>query len=168
MRMWHVFVICLAYGIWSNYDYVGPHVVQPLMRATGITIPGLSNRPAHSSGQSGSLRQSFNSLLSNSPGAVMAQPIAVEETMIESSHIPMPSFTLYSTDGMSSFSSSQLRGQPTVLVFFAGWCGHCRADMPQLVALKRSFPAVRFIGVVYKDTALLAKKCYASAVTRSI
>ena len=42
-----------------------------------------------------------------------------------------PTFLLQGLDGRE-LSSESLRGKPTVLVFWATWCGVCRDEMPDL------------------------------------
>lgn len=42
-----------------------------------------------------------------------------------------PSFTVQRLDGRA-LSSSELLGKPTVLVFWATWCGVCQEEMPAL------------------------------------
>jgi cytochrome c biogenesis protein CcmG/thiol:disulfide interchange protein DsbE len=64
----------------------------------------------------------------------------------------MPIFMAYTLDGAEMSSATLLQGRPAVLVFFAGWCPHCAAEIKQLKALKRKAPGVRFIGIIYNDT----------------
>jgi len=41
---------------------------------------------------------------------------------------------LKSLDG-KTYKLSEFKGKPTILVFWASWCPHCRKEMPQLKGL---------------------------------
>lgn len=59
---------------------------------------------------------------------------------------PVPPFTL---PGNPGFSSTDLRGQPILVNFFASWCVPCVEEAPVLMDLKRA-GAVLY-GIAYKD-----------------
>jgi len=62
---------------------------------------------------------------------------------------PAPGFDLPSlADGR--LSSEALRGQVTVVNFFASWCAPCRVEHPVLLRLARQ-EKIRVIGIAYKD-----------------
>jgi len=63
-----------------------------------------------------------------------------------------PEFTL-STVGGGTLSSSELRGSPVVINFWASWCDPCNQEAPDLEATWKQYQAkgVRVVGVDYED-----------------
>jgi cytochrome c biogenesis protein CcmG/thiol:disulfide interchange protein DsbE len=63
-----------------------------------------------------------------------------------------PEFTL-STVGGGTLSSSELRGAPVVINFWASWCDPCNQEAPDLEATWKQYQAkgVRVVGVDYED-----------------
>jgi peroxiredoxin len=61
---------------------------------------------------------------------------------------PAPAFSLATADG-KTVGSAALRGKPAYLNFFATWCGPCRLETPDIVALSRKYAArgLRVIGI---------------------
>jgi len=59
---------------------------------------------------------------------------------------PVPPFDL---PGSPGFSSTDLRGRPIVVNFFASWCIPCVEEAPVLMALKAQ--GVPIYGIAYKD-----------------
>lgn len=49
-----------------------------------------------------------------------------------------PGFQLPALDG-ASLSLDAMRGRPVVLVFWATWCGPCRAELPHLMTLQKRY-----------------------------
>lgn len=56
--------------------------------------------------------------------------------------------------GADSTSSSSLSGDRVLLYFWGTWCGPCREDIPELVALERDLrgTGVRLLGVVCRES----------------
>lgn len=61
---------------------------------------------------------------------------------------PAPPFTLAATDG-KPLSLAALRGHPVYLNFFATWCGPCRVETPDIVALSKAYAGrgLRVVGI---------------------
>ena len=73
-----------------------------------------------------------------------------------------PAFELESLDG-EPWNSSELVGKPVVLNFWATWCGPCAQEHPVFLAAARRYPDVAFLGVLYGDEPVKAKRYLAKA-----
>ncbi|MGD9980867.1 MAG: DsbE family thiol:disulfide interchange protein [Hyphomonadaceae bacterium] len=62
---------------------------------------------------------------------------------------PAPAFALARLDGGEMLTSDEMRGRAYVVNLFASWCTPCRAEHPQLMALRRQ--GVEIVGISYKD-----------------
>jgi cytochrome c biogenesis protein CcmG, thiol:disulfide interchange protein DsbE len=60
-----------------------------------------------------------------------------------------PTFVLTRLDGGEMLTSDDMRGRAYVVNLFASWCTPCRAEHPQLMALRRQ--GVEIVGIAYKD-----------------
>ena len=62
---------------------------------------------------------------------------------------PAPTYALTRLDGGPMVTSDDRRGRAYVINLFASWCTPCRAEHPQLMALRQR--GVEIVGVAYKD-----------------
>ena len=51
----------------------------------------------------------------------------------------------------SRVRGNQLRGQPTVAVVWASWCGPCRRELPYVSEFARAQSRVRVVGIGWRD-----------------
>jgi len=72
---------------------------------------------------------------------------------------PAPPFDLPPLRGVSrtGLKRADLDGGLSVVNVFASWCGPCRLEHPQLMALSRD-DRIRLVGINYKDTEANARK----------
>ncbi|MEW6477369.1 MAG: TlpA disulfide reductase family protein [Actinomycetota bacterium] len=63
---------------------------------------------------------------------------------------PAPAFSLQSLDGQT-VSLSDFRGGPVVVNFWGAWCEGCRLQLPLLAEMKRRFPAVPIVGILFQE-----------------
>lgn len=60
-----------------------------------------------------------------------------------------PTYALTRLDGGALLTSDEMAGRAYVINMFASWCTPCRAEHPQLMALRER--GVEIVGVAYKD-----------------
>jgi cytochrome c biogenesis protein CcmG, thiol:disulfide interchange protein DsbE len=89
------------------------------------------------------------------PGIIMSRQIGKDPTIIPSPLIgkPAPDFVFTALDG-SKLRSSDLRGRPYVLNFWASWCPPCLKEQPDLADFYRRWHprGVELVGVVFQDS----------------
>ena len=70
----------------------------------------------------------------------------------ESARQPAPDFTVYDSEGNEITLSALMDGKPTVLNFWASWCGPCRSEMPHIQeAYERLGGEVSFVMINMTD-----------------
>ncbi|MDB5029110.1 MAG: thiol:disulfide interchange protein tlpA [Candidatus Eremiobacteraeota bacterium] len=76
---------------------------------------------------------------------------------------PVPALTLTAGDG-STVAFEGLRGKPTYVFLFAGWCGPCQEAMPFVRSAYAKYgDRVRFVGVDVLEEADAARAAVAAA-----
>jgi thiol-disulfide isomerase/thioredoxin len=76
---------------------------------------------------------------------------------------PAPAIVLTSSDG-SALALDALRGKPTYVFLFAGWCGPCREALPFVRgAYAKKGDRVRFVGVDVLEDAAAARAAVTNA-----
>jgi cytochrome c biogenesis protein CcmG/thiol:disulfide interchange protein DsbE len=63
---------------------------------------------------------------------------------------PAPAFTLQSLDGRT-VSLADFKGGPVVVNFWGAWCEPCRLQLPLLAEMRRRFPAVPVVGILFRE-----------------
>ena len=62
---------------------------------------------------------------------------------------PAPTYALARLGGGALMRNEDMRGRTHIINMFASWCVPCRAEHPQLMALKAR--GVEIVGIAYKD-----------------
>jgi cytochrome c biogenesis protein CcmG, thiol:disulfide interchange protein DsbE len=63
---------------------------------------------------------------------------------------PAPAFSLVSLDGRT-VSLADFQGGPVVVNFWGAWCEQCRLQLPLLAEMKRRFPTVPIVGILFQE-----------------
>jgi thiol-disulfide isomerase/thioredoxin len=75
---------------------------------------------------------------------------------------PAPSFTVRDLDGRE-ISPASLRGKVVIVNFWATWCGPCRAEVPDLVALQEKYKdTLQVIGISEDEAGVEVVKRFAA------
>ncbi len=73
--------------------------------------------------------------------------------LIPSGAPPVPDFTVVDFDGRP-LRSADFHGKVTILNFWATWCGPCRIEIPEFVALQKEYPdRLQIVGLSMDDAA---------------
>jgi thiol-disulfide isomerase/thioredoxin len=76
---------------------------------------------------------------------------------------PIASLTMRTLDGRT-MSSAEWRGKVTIVNFWATWCGPCRAEIPDLVALQTKYGQyVQVIGISQDEAPAQTVRAFAAA-----
>ena len=66
---------------------------------------------------------------------------------------PLPTFDLPAVDdGGEPISSAAVEGEPTLVTFWASWCGTCAGEVPTLDHFARHDDRVEVVGIATEDT----------------
>src|SRR5258706_2193935 len=75
---------------------------------------------------------------------------------------PAPAFTVRDLDGRE-ISPASLRGKVVIVNFWATWCGPCRAEIPDLVALQEKYKdTLQVIGISEDEAGVEVVKRFAA------
>ena len=85
------------------------------------------------------------------PISVLARRVVVSKDRVDPLHAGRaPTFSLRSLDGQT-VSLADYQGGPVVVNFWGAWCEQCRLQLPLLAEMKRRFPAVPIVGILFQE-----------------
>jgi cytochrome c biogenesis protein CcmG/thiol:disulfide interchange protein DsbE len=85
------------------------------------------------------------------PISLIVRRVVQSDDRIDPLHSgPAPAFTLQSLDGRT-VSLADFHGGPVVVNFWGAWCQQCRFQLPLLAEMKRRFPTVPIVGILYQE-----------------
>jgi thiol-disulfide isomerase/thioredoxin len=93
------------------------------------------------------------------PGAAGTEPVTLRFFRDPK---PAPAFTVRDLDGRE-ISPASLRGKVVIVNFWATWCGPCRAEIPDLVALQEKYKdTLQVIGISEDEVGVEVVKRFAA------
>lgn len=85
------------------------------------------------------------------PISLVIRRAVVSDDRVDPRHSgPAPAFSLVSLDGRT-VSLAEFRGGPVVVNFWGAWCEQCRLQLPLLAEMRRRFPAVPIVGILFQE-----------------
>jgi len=85
------------------------------------------------------------------PLSILIRRVVVSNDRVDPlSSGPAPAFSLQSLDGQT-VSLADFRGGPVVVNFWGAWCEPCKLQLPLLAEMKRRFPGVPIVGILYQE-----------------
>jgi thiol-disulfide isomerase/thioredoxin len=132
---------------------------------------GASGRPGAVAAQTGcnGYDRAMNRRLLLSAGVAIAATVAGGYTLLGRNK-PQPAPAAAADDPVAGLMQLQLpdlngashslaawKGQPIVVNFWATWCAPCVKEMPELDALQKKYPQIRFVGIGVDSAANMQK-----------
>lgn len=88
-------------------------------------------------------------------------PVNAAQMNFTKEEVAFPAFTLADArDPRKEISLKNLKGEPHLVHVWATWCGVCVDEHDNLVKLKKKWPNVNFVGVVYRDDVKKVRKLF--------
>ncbi len=65
---------------------------------------------------------------------------------------PFPALSVTLLRNGEAWTEAEVRGHVTLVQVFASWCPHCAHDVGSLMELKRRYPSIRLVGILWNDS----------------